>query len=395
MAQGTGWDVIVLGAGAAGLLCAGEAGRRGRRVLVVDHLAQPGAKLRVSGGGRGNVTNRHLDRTHYLSEHPGFCTAALRRFGAGDLLHRLAQAGIAVEEREGGQYFCVGAAQQVVTLLMDGCAAGRVAFSLGAAVQQVERVAGGFVLQTGAGRLWGAALVVATGGLSFPKLGATDLGHRLARQWGLPVVEPRPGLVPLLLPRTGFWQADSLAGVVVEASVQCRKVRFTGPLLFTHRGVSGPVVLQISSHWRTGEPLRIDLLPTVDLGQVFRQARQLRARQEVVTVLADHLPRRLAQAVARQVGIGGRVAELPDARLRQLAEAVHHWVVIPAGTEGYRTAEVTVGGVDTAALSPRTMECRTMPGLYFVGEVMDVTGQLGGYNLQWAWSSGFVAGQSV
>ena len=395
MTDETHWDVIVLGAGAAGLMCAGEAGRRGRRVLVVDHAAQPGAKIRISGGGRCNVTNRHLDKSHYLSEHPGFCTAALRQFGADDMLQRLARAGIGVEEREAGHYFCLGSAQQVVDLLMATCAAGQVAFSLGNPVQQAERVEGGFALQTGAGRLCSSSLVVATGGLSFPSLGASDWGHRLARQWGLPVVSPRPGLVPLVVPRASFLAADSLAGVAVEATVRHQKVSFSGPLLFTHRGLSGPVVLQISSHWRSGESIRINLLPGVALEPIFRRARETHPRQEVVTVLAGHLPRRLAQALVGHCGVTGRMAEVADARLRLLAEAVHHWVVTPSGSEGYRTAEVTTGGVDTQVLSPKTMACRTIPGLYFIGEVMDVTGQLGGYNLQWAWSSGYAAGQWV
>ncbi|MEO5340986.1 MAG: NAD(P)/FAD-dependent oxidoreductase [Magnetococcus sp. MYC-9] len=393
MIHETSWDVIVLGAGAAGLMCAGEAGRRGRRVLVVDHAAQPGQKIRISGGGRCNVTNRTLGKEFYLSEHPGFCTAALRQFGAGDILRRLAQAGIAVEERQAGQCFCVGSAQQVVQLLLDACAAAQVRFSLGNPLQRVERKEGGFVLHTQAGVLTCSSLVMATGGLSFPKLGASDVGHRLARQWGLPVVPPRPALVPLLLPRAGFLAAESLAGISVEAILHGGKARFSGPLLFTHRGVSGPVVLQISSHWREGETLRINLLPGVDLGQLFARARQSHPRQEVATLLAQWLPKRLVQALLGHLALTGRIAELADARLRLLASAVQDWRVVPTGSEGYRTAEVTAGGVDTRSFSPKSMACRTIPGLYCVGEVMDVTGQLGGYNLQWAWSSGYAAGQ--
>ncbi|MBF0460230.1 MAG: NAD(P)/FAD-dependent oxidoreductase [Magnetococcales bacterium] len=393
--QKTHWDVIILGAGAAGLLCAGEASRRGRRVLVVDHAAQPGAKIRVSGGGHCNVTNRNLGKEHYLSAHPGFCVAALRQFGADAMLERLAQAGIAVEERDGGQYFCQGSAQQVVALLLAACAAGRVTFSLGNAVQHAERTANGFTVQTRAGPVHGSALVVATGGLSFPKLGASDLGYRLARHWGLPVVPTRPALVPLRVAHTGFLAAESLAGVAVDACVRYQKTRFSGPLLFTHRGLSGPVVLQISSYWQIGESLQIDLAPGVELGQLFRQARLDHPRQEVATVLAGVLPKRLTQALVTHLGVTGRMAEVADTRLRQLVDAVHRWVVTPEGSEGYRTAEVTAGGVDTGILSPKTMECRTMPGLYFIGEVVDVTGQLGGYNLQWAWSSGYAAGQWV
>ncbi|MBF0160679.1 MAG: NAD(P)/FAD-dependent oxidoreductase [Magnetococcales bacterium] len=389
------WDVIVLGAGAAGLMCASEAGRRGRRVLLVDHMPQPGAKIRVSGGGHCNVTNRNLDKSCYLSEHPGFCLAALRQFDAQAMLRRLAQAGIAVEERQGGQYFCLGSAQQVVNLLVEACRTAQVAFSLGNPVGQVERLADGYLLQSQAGPFSCSSLVVATGGLSFPKLGATDWGHRLARRWGLSLVPPRPGLVPLLLPRAGWLAEGSLAGVAVEAVLRYGKVRFAGPLLFTHRGLSGPALLQISSYWQSGGELRINLLPGVEMGPLFRQARAMHPRQEVVTVLTNHLPRRLAQALLEGLGIGGRVAEVADARLRLLIQAVQDWRVIPTGSEGYRTAEVTTGGVDTRELSAQTLECRTIPGLYFIGEVVDVTGHLGGYNLQWAWSSGYAAGQSV
>lgn len=389
------WDVIILGAGAAGLMCAYEAGRRGRRVLVLDHRDQPGAKVSISGGGHGNITNRHVDKTHYLSEHPGFCTAALRQFGPDHILQRLAQAGIAVTERESGQYFCVGAARQVVALLMAGCQAGQVAFRLGNTVQQVARTATGFTLETSQGPLQSAALVVATGGLSYPALGASDWGHRLARQWGLTVVPTRPALVPLVVPRAGFLAGQSLAGLSVEATVQYQKVRFSGPLLFTHRGLSGPVILQISSYWRAGETIRMNLLPGLALESVFRRARENTPRQEVATILAQYLPKRLTQAIVGHLEMAGRIAETADARLRLLADTVQRWEVTPTGSEGYRTAEVTTGGVDTAHLSPKTMACRTIPGLYFIGEVVDVTGQLGGYNLQWAWSSGYAAGQCV
>lgn len=389
------WDVIILGAGAAGLTCADEAGRRGRRVLVVDHASQPGAKIRISGGGHCNITNRTVSKTHYLSEHPGFCTAALRQFGADHILQRLAQANIPVAEREAGQIFCVGAAQQVVEMLMKGCQASQVAFSLGNTVQQVARTATGFTVQTLHGILHSTALVVATGGLSFPALGASDLGHRLARQWGLTVVPTRPGLVPLVVPRAGFLTGQSLAGLAVEAMVQYQKVRFSGPLLFTHRGLSGPVILQISSYWRVGETIRVNLLPNLDWESVFRHARESNPRQEVATLLAHYLPKRLTHAIIGHLGLSGRVAETADTRVRLLADTVQRWSVAPTGSEGYRTAEVTTGGVDTAHLSPKTMECRTIPGLYFIGEVLDVTGQLGGYNLQWAWSSGYAAGQWV
>ncbi|MEO5348529.1 MAG: NAD(P)/FAD-dependent oxidoreductase [Magnetococcus sp. YQC-3] len=395
MAHSPPWDLIVLGAGAAGLMCAGEAGRRGRRVLVVDHAPQPGAKIRISGGGHCNVTNRHLDNSRYLSAHPGFCTAALRQFGAEAMLQRLARGGVPVEEREAGQYFCRGAAQQVVSLLLNTCAEGAVTLRLGHPVLAVERVEGGFVLRGESGEERAPALVVATGGLSFPALGASDLGYRLARQWGLPVLSTRPALVPLRLPRSGFLAADPLAGVTVQATLSSGKISFSGPLLFTHRGMSGPVVLQISSHWQAGESIRVDLAPGMDLRQMFRTSRASNPRQEVATLLCRILPKRLAQAILGTLGLSGRLAEVGDARLHALADAVHRWRVTPTGSEGYRVAEVTAGGVDTAAFSPKTMECRQLPGLYFCGEVLDVTGQLGGYNLQWAWSSGYAAGQAV
>ncbi|MBF0184645.1 MAG: aminoacetone oxidase family FAD-binding enzyme [Magnetococcales bacterium] len=388
------WDLLVLGAGASGLFCASEAGRRGRSVLLIDHGPQPGRKVAVSGGGHGNITHRQLDQSCYLSQQPAFCLSALRRFDNLAILNRLRQAAIAVEERPSGHYFCRGPARQIVDWLCREALAAQVTFSLGNPIQRVERLDTGFLVHSQAGLFRGKKLVVASGGLSYPKLGASDLGLRLARQWHLPIVATRPGLVPLQLPTEGFRSA-ALAGIALPARLQYAKIHFTGSLLFTHRGISGPPVLQISSYWQPGQPLLINLLPDQDLHTLLRQARQQHGRQTVSNVLAHWLPKRLAQAVCDQLAISCRLAECGDAALHRLATALQRWQVTPSGDEGYRLAEVTTGGVATTALSAKTLECRTMPGLFFIGEVVDVTGHLGGYNLQWAWSSAYVAAQSI
>ncbi|WP_130469870.1 NAD(P)/FAD-dependent oxidoreductase [Candidatus Magnetaquicoccus inordinatus] len=395
MTQPRLWDVLVLGAGAAGLFCAGEAGRRGRSVLLLDHVNQPGRKIALSGGGHGNITHRHLGKEHYLCQQPHFCLPALRRFDNQAILARLKKAAIPVEERPSGQYFCSGSARQIVEWLLQECRNSQVHFALGHAIQRVERREQAFLIHSQAGQFSGKKLVVATGGLSFPKLGASDLGLRLAKQWQLPIIPTRPGLVPLQLPPGGLRSHASLAGLSLPARIDCQNRHFSGPLLFTHRGISGPVVLQISSYWQPETPLHINLLPDHNLCTLLRQARSLHPKQTVSNVLAQWLPKRLAQTLTQHLQISTRLAETADATLLRLADTVHKWIITPTGDEGYRVAEVTTGGVATSSLHAQTMECRTIPGLYFIGEVLDVTGHLGGYNLQWAWSSAFLAAQNI
>ena len=395
------FDVVVLGAGAAGMICAIEAGRRGRRVLVIDHAKAAGEKIRISGGGRCNFTNLHTAPDRFLSANPSFCISALRRYRPQDVIAWVEAAGIAWHEKTLGQLFCDGSAQQIVDLLLDKMRRAGVALRLSTAVQAVRPApAGGFEVTAGGADIRCQALVVATGGKSIPKMGATGLAYDLARQFDVPVVETRPGLVPLTFEAGLLERTAPLAGVSVPARVSAGKAAFDEALLFTHRGLSGPVILQASSYWREGQAVTLDLAPGVDVLAELKAEKSVHGRQAPATVLARWLPRRLAQwivemAIADEQAAKGNLADLKDARLRALAAAVNAWTVKPVGSEGYRTAEVTLGGVDTRALDSRAMMAKTVPGLYFVGEAVDVTGWLGGYNFQWAWASGWCAGQAV
>ena len=387
------YDVVVIGAGAAGMMCAAEAGKRGRRVLVLDHATAPGEKIRISGGGRCNFTNLEADRPdRYLSRNPQFARSALSRFRPRDMIALIESHGIAWHEKTLGQLFCDGSARQVVELLLAEMKAAGVELRLGEATPAVEKTAEGFRLGED---LACASLVIASGGKSIPKMGATGLAYDLARRFGLDVVETRPALVPLTLEIGLLERLKPLAGVALDARVACGKTSFEEALLFTHRGLSGPAVLQISSYWREGEALEVDLAPDLDVFAALRAARQANGRQATASALANHLPQRLARLLAEQAGLDGPIGGAADKGLRALADAANRWTVKPVGSEGYRTAEVTLGGVDTAALDQRTLEARTTPGLYFIGEAVDVTGWLGGYNFQWAWASGWCAGQAA
>jgi predicted Rossmann fold flavoprotein len=389
------FDVVVIGAGAAGMMCAIEAGKRGRRVLVLDHARAAGEKIRISGGGRCNFTNLHAGPENYISQNPGFCISALRRYGPQDFVALIEQAGIAYHEKAQGQLFCDGSSRQVVDLLLTLMRRHGVVLMLGASVDRIEKVADGFRLAVGGDSLSCQSLVVATGGKSIPKMGATGFGYAVAAQFGVAVTQTRPALVPLTLSAGMLERLKPLAGVSVQVSVTSGKTQFNDAMLFTHRGLSGPAILQISSYWREGADIRIDLAPGVDMFEILKAARRAHGRQAPQTVLAEHLPRKLAQTIAEAEGLTGNLADLPDAALRRLADAVNAWRLKPVGSEGYRTAEVTLGGVDTRELDSRTMAAKAVPGLYFIGEVVDVTGWLGGYNFQWAWSSGWCAGQAV
>ena len=385
-------DVIVIGAGAAGLMCAATCGARGRSVLVLDHAERIGSKIRISGGGRCNFTNRDVTAEHYQSGNAHFCRSALARFTPQHLLALVERHGIRYHEREAGQLFCDTSAREIVAMLQAECDAARVRLQLGCRVAGIGRNgATGFTVETSRGAFTSDALVIATGGLSYPKLGASDFGLEVARQFGLAVVPPRPALVPFVFARSDREAFEQLAGVSLDATLLCDGRRASGKILFTHRGLSGPAALQASLRWVPGATVRIDLLPDTDILTTLLARRS--GRGEAATVLAEHLPKRLARIWCEQRGLTRPLGQIGERAVKDLAAGLHDWQLVPGGTEGYATAEVTAGGVDTDELSSRTLEATRAPGLYFVGEVVDVTGELGGYNLHWAWASGVAAGQ--
>lgn len=370
-----------------------EAGRRGRRALLLEKSAKPAEKIRISGGGRCNFSNLRCVPANFLSRNPRFCVSALKRYTQHDFIARVDAAGIAWHEKTLGQLFCDGSSQQIIDMLRADCAAAGVSLRTEVTVTRVEKQGERFHLATSRGAFDGAALVVATGGPSIPKMGATGYAYDLARQFGLRVVAPRPALVPFTFDPAVLEKLRPLSGVSTEAVVSCGNASFREALLFTHRGLSGPAILQISSYWQPGEAIVVNLLPDRDAFDLLRAARTEQPRQEAQTLLSELLPRRLALLLCEEATIGGRLADLSDRKLRPLADLLNRWCLKPGGTEGFRTAEVTAGGVDTDELSSKTFEAKKLPGLHFVGECLDVTGWLGGYNFQWAWSSGHAAGQ--
>jgi predicted Rossmann fold flavoprotein len=386
------YDVVVIGAGAAGLLCAGIAGQAGLRVLLIDHAEKVAEKIRISGGGRCNFTNRDAGPAHFLSENPHFCRSALARYTPQDFIALVQRHRIAWHEKHKGQLFCDESSEDIIGLLLRECEAGNVTRWQPCRVAEVRHGTAGFECDTDRGTVRSPRLVVATGGLSIPKIGATDFGYRLARQFGHRIVETRPALVPLTFDGAVWAPFATLAGVALPVTVRTSHGRLQGQfdedLLFTNRGLSGPAVLQISSYWRPGQPLEIDLCPGRDLADVLRAAKA-GSRRQLGTELADHLPHRLAEAWLQALGLEGRraLADTRDRDLTALAGRLQAWQLLPNGTEGYRKAEVTAGGVDTRELSSQSLESRRLPGLHFIGEVVDVTGWLGGYNFQWAWAS--------
>lgn len=397
-------DVLIVGAGAAGMMCAIEAGKRGRRVRVIDHARAPGEKIRISGGGRCNFTNTRTSGAEFLSENPRFALSALKRFTQHDFLKMVERHGIAWHEKTLGQLFCDDSAKQIIRMLTDEMKTAGVTLSLGLAVKAIARDGQRFTVDLDDGtRVSAASLVVATGGKSIPKMGATGWGYEVARQFGLRVTETRPALVPLTFEPGLLEQLKPLAGVAVDAVVKAvpassspkgDRPQFKEAMLFTHRGLSGPSILQISSYWREGEAITVDMAPGEDVAARMLAAKTENGKQAVHTALGHVIPRRLAEVVCVREGLSGKLAEVGDKKLRAMAETVNAWTVKPVGSEGYRTAEVTLGGVDTAVLDQQTMEAKAVPGLFFIGEVADVTGWLGGYNFQWAWSSGWAAGQT-
>ncbi|WP_313613950.1 NAD(P)/FAD-dependent oxidoreductase [Agrobacterium sp.] len=388
-------DVLVLGAGAAGMMCAIRAGQRGRAVIIVDHAKTPGEKIRISGGGRCNFTNIHASAKNYLSANPHFVKSALARYTPNDFLALVAKHGIAWHEKTLGQLFCDNSAKDIIAMLLKEMRAVGAELLLQTDLSDVEKTASGFRVSTSTGVIEAESVVVATGGKSIPKMGATGFAYRIAEQFGLAMIETRPGLVPLTLDPGMLEKLSGLSGVAVPSDVSSGKTCFREALLFTHRGLSGPSILQISSYWREGETIRLKLEPDVDFLDRLKDARKTNGKQSPQTVLGEILPKRLAQYVVESSGITGPLADISDKKLAALVEAIQNWPIKPSGSEGYRTAEVTLGGVDTTGLDSRNMQAKTVPGLYFIGECVDVTGWLGGYNFQWAWASGHAAGEAA
>jgi predicted Rossmann fold flavoprotein len=384
------FDVAVIGAGAAGMMCAAQAGQQGRRVALIDHFATIGEKIRISGGGRCNFTNVNASPAQYLSRHPEYCVEALVRYTAADFVKLVERHGIPYHEKKLGQLFCDRAAADIIGMLKTECARGRVTWRVPCAVETVKHDGSGFDLATSQGTLRATSLVVATGGLTVPKIGATPFAYRLAEQFGLAVVPPRPALVPLAWVPDDLARYGELSGVSVDVEATCGAGRFRENLLFTHRGLSGPAILQISSYWDGKTPIVIDLLPDVDVARWL--ASRSRSNARLPNVLAERLPKRVAQAWCAAHDLARPLREID---LDSATRALKAWRAMPSGTLGYNKAEVTIGGIDTAGLDARTMAARTLPSLYFIGEAVDVTGWLGGYNFQWAWSSGFTAAQFV
>ena len=393
MTKSERWDVLILGAGAAGLFCAGVAASGGKRVLVVDHAKAPGEKIRISGGGRCNFTNLFTEPGAFLSANPHFCKSALSRYTQYDFLELVERYRIAWHEKTLGQLFCDHSAKDIIAMLLDE--AGGAEVRLSTHVEGVVHGPDGFRVSLSTGAVDAPVLVVATGGKSIPKMGATGLGYDLARQFGHRTTETRAGLVPFTVTDRLSEMCRSLSGVSVPAEVRCNDGAFSESMLFTHRGLSGPSMLQISSYWREGDALAVRLCPDTDAFDWLRDRRVSDGRKAPATVLSDLIPRKLAEHLVALTGLTGTMGDQSDARLAALAKPLTDWTLTPAGTEGYRTAEVTLGGVDTDGLSSRTMESRTQPGLFFIGEVVDVTGWLGGYNFQWAWSSAWAAGTAI
>ena len=393
--MGHSHDVLVIGGGAAGLMCALTAGRRGLRVLVVEHANRVGKKILMSGGGRCNFTNTGTTPANYLSANPHFCKSALARYTPADFIEMVERHGIAFHEKELGQLFCDDSSKQIVKMLVDECEAAGVRIETGCSVESVQHGDGVFRLRSTRGALSAPALVVACGGLSIPSMGATGFGYELARQFGHSVLPTRAGLVPLTL--TGKHQENlhDLSGVALPVEARCNGTSFRNFMLITHRGVSGPSILQISSYWQPGDDLRLDLLPDADAFDLLRAQQLARPAAELKTVLSDLLPRRFAQRLCELWLPNRPMKQFNEPQLRTIAAQLQSWPLVASGTEGYRTAEVTLGGVDTDELSSSTMQSKKLAGLYFIGEVVDVTGWLGGYNFQWAWASGHAAGNAV
>jgi predicted Rossmann fold flavoprotein len=398
------YDVAVIGAGAAGMMCAAVAAARGKKVVLIDHAEKLAEKIRISGGGRCNFTNINTTPANFLSQNPHFCKSALSRYTPQDFLALIKKHRIGYQEKHRGQLFCNDSAEQIIAMLKAECADGDVTWRMPCKIEALEQFDDNFLISTDTGDIEATSVVIATGGLSIPKIGATDFGYRIAEQFGLKIVETRPGLVPLTFDGPSWEAFAPLSGIALEVEVETGtgkgkgavKGKFREDLLFTHRGLSGPAILQISSYWQPGTPIVVNLLPDLDVADELISTKGTQKKQ-LGNVVGQWLPARLVERLLQAQGLApdARIADLPDAKLRALGDAINRWAIVPTGSEGYRKAEVTLGGVDTRELSQQSMMVTKVPGLYFIGEAIDVTGWLGGYNFQWAWASGFAAGSSV
>ena len=388
----TDYDVVIIGAGAAGLMCAIEAGKRGRSVLVIESNENIAGKIRISGGGRCNFTNIDTGPDNFLSENPRFCLSALRRYPPRNFITLVKKHDIAYHEKKLGQLFCDGKSHQIIDMLCKECDDAGVVIRTSTEIEDIRKTENGFRLNE---ELSCSSLVIASGGKSIPKMGASGFGYQVARQFDHNIIDPEPALVPFTFQNELLDKMKSLAGVSHDAVVTVGNKIFSEAILFTHRGLSGPAILQISSYWHPGDEVRINLSPNRDMLEFLKEQRNAQPKQELHNILTQRFVRRLAQFICDEVGVDGRLADLSNQKLSKVAEFIHDWRILPNGTEGYRTAEVTRGGVDTRELSSKTFESGKVSGLYFIGEVVDVTGQLGGYNFQWAWASGHAAGQYV
>ena len=398
------YDVAVIGAGAAGMMCAAVAAQNGKRVVLIDHAEKLAEKIRISGGGRCNFTNINTTPANFLSRNPHFAKSALSRYTPQDFLALIKKHRISFHEKHRGQLFCDNSAEQIIEMLKAECASGGVTWRMPTKVESLEDMGDGFLIATDTGDILAQSVVIATGGLSIPKIGATDFAYKMAEQFELAVVEPRPGLVPLTFDGPAWEAFAPLSGIALEVEVETSsgkgktaiKGKFREDLLFTHRGLSGPAILQISSYWLPGTPIIVNLLPEVDVAAELIDNKGT-LKKQMGNLLSQWLPARLAERLLEvaEIPLDARLADMPDAKLRKLGDAINRWAIVPTGSEGYRKAEVTLGGIDTKELSQQTMESSKVPGLYFIGEAVDVTGWLGGYNFQWAWASAYAAGTAL
>ena len=389
------YDVIIIGAGPAGLMSAIEAGKRGKIVCLIDHSTKIAEKIRISGGGRCNFTNLYCNPSNFLSNNKHFCKSAFAKYTQNDFIDLIKKHNIEFFEKKLGQLFCNTSAKEIIDMLVEECIEHNVEINLETKVTSLSKIENAYLIKTNKGTYTSKSMVIATGGLSIPKIGASDFGYRIAKQFDLKVTDLLPALVPLTFEAKELEFCISLAGVSLNASVTFDKTIFNEGLIFTHRGISGPSILQISSYWKAGQPISINLLPELNMDLILKQRRGKTPKQALSNVLSDYLPNKLALAICNKFLINQKIADASNDTLKKLSYFINNWIVYPNGTEGYKTAEVTLGGIDTKEISSSTMECIKHPGLFFIGEVLDVTGHLGGHNFQWAWSSGFVAGQNV
>ena len=387
------YDVIIIGAGAAGLMSAIEAGKRGRKVLLVDHSRKIGEKIRISGGGRCNFTNTNTHSSKFISKNPNFAISALSQYTQNDFIDLIKKHKIEFHEKKLGQLFCDGSAQQIIDMLLSECEMAKVTLRKGVVVENVDKQGDQYLIDANSEKYSCDSLVIATGGLSIPKIGASKFGYEVAKKFNLNIIETLPALVPLTFNEKILMMCRELSGLSLEAIVSFNKTIFEEGMLFTHRGLSGPSILQISSYWKLGNNIKINLSPNLDVFKLLEDRKNSNPKQDINTVIVEILPKRLAHMICKENNVSGNISELSNKILKELSDAINAWVINPIGSEGYRTAEVTLGGIDTDEISSKTMMSVKHPGLFFIGEVVDVTGHLGGYNFQWAWSSGYVAGQ--